>query len=59
MGLLNPTNVLNNYLIIISQKIKIEVNQFKFKFILHNHNKKITNTINYKIYNNNLNNVIS
>lgn len=59
MGLLNPPNVLNNYLIIISQKVKIEVNQFKFKFIFHNHNKKITNTINYKIYNNNLNNVIS
>ena len=57
MGLLNPANVLNTYLIIISQKIKKEVNHFKF--IFHNHNIKITNTINYKIYNNNLNNVIS
>jgi hypothetical protein len=57
MGLLNPANVLNTYLIIISQKIKKEVNHFKF--IFHNHNIKITNTINYKIYNNNLNNAIS
>jgi hypothetical protein len=55
MGLLNPVNVLNTYLIIIAQKIKKEINQFKF--IFDNHNIKITNTINYKIYNNiNLNN---
>lgn len=55
MGLLNPLNVLNTYLIIIAQKITKEINQFKF--IFDNHNIKITNTINYKIYNNiNLNN---
>ena len=54
MGLLNPVNVLNTYLIIIAQKIKKEINQFKF--IFDNHNIKITNTINYKIYNNNPNN---
>ena len=55
MGLLNLANVLNNYLIIMAQQIKKkEVNQFKF--IFDNHNIKITNTINYKIYNNNPNN---
>lgn len=54
MELLNPANVLNTYLIIIAQKIKKEINQFKF--IFDNHNIKITNTINYKIYNNNPNN---
>jgi hypothetical protein len=54
MGLLNPVNVLNTYLIIIAQKIKKEINQFKF--IFDNHNIKITNTINYKIYKNNPNN---
>ena len=46
MRLLNPVNVLNTYLIIIAQKIKKEINQFKF--IFDNHNIKITNTINYK-----------
>lgn len=59
MGLLNPLNVLNTYLIIIVQKITKEINQFKF--IFDNHNIRITNNINYKIYNNNNlnNNVIS
>lgn len=60
MRLLNPVNVLNTYLIIIAQKIKKkEINQFKF--IFDNHNIRITNNINYKIYNNNNlnNNVIS
>ncbi len=52
MGLLNPLNVLNTNLIITAQKIKIEINQFKF--IFHNHNIKTINNIKYKIYNNNL-----
>jgi hypothetical protein len=55
MRLLNPLNVLNTYSIIIFQKITKEINQFKF--IFDNHNIRITNNINYKIYNdNNLNN---
>jgi hypothetical protein len=59
MRLLNPLNVLNTYSIIIFQKITKEINQFKF--IFDNHNIRITNNINYKIYNNNNpnNNVIS
>jgi hypothetical protein len=44
MGLVNPPNLLYNHLK-IAQKIKKEVN--RFKFIFHNINIKITNTINY------------
>jgi hypothetical protein len=43
MGFLTPPNVLNTYLIIISQIIKVEVDQFKF--IFHNHNIKIINIL--------------
>lgn len=45
MGLVNPPYILYNHLK-IAQQIKQEINQFKF--IFHNHNIKITNTINYK-----------
>lgn len=53
MGIMNPPDILYRHGK-IAQKIKKEINQFKF--IFDNHNIKITNTINYKIYNNNPNN---
>lgn len=44
MRLVNPPNLLYNHSK-IAQKIKKEASQFKF--IFHNNNIKITNTINY------------
>lgn len=49
MALVNLPNILYNYLT-VARKIKQVNNQFKF--IFHNNNIKITNTIITKIYNN-------